>query len=480
MSILGKLSKHLFSKGNKNPALNSGVSSGVVKHTGGNSSIVESLLIPEPTKSLLWTTDADTSMIESATSIRVVINQSRFQQQENGFYSEPSLIWTKLPIKPNQELIDEAMYWPSYSAFSPEARYQYLNWLRDITQPTNLSYVFLYFYGLERHLLVGDYDAAVDEIARLLEAHPKKSFIQYASRSLVVASLAKGRLDVVERVPSLLSEEIDETLAIRIIKGTSMTPEDVIEISSRVGFKNKRYINMYPEIFKQELQKQIDLYEDQFGNLLSTFKIDDFKRVQSSAFANLSIPERVRQVKVPVILDDKRFSDGILQMLRSAHDGVKSKLSSGDIDRVPSARPKKTNNHTKTTTPVTKEEVDKLIESLRPSTRRVLDLHFAIQHYIQENYRQRANPVNYREAIIGCVAQISMQDVAAKQFIAEYPEDSLPSHAGYNQFIIILEKEGRFDEAIKAAEKAKREGWNGDWDNKIQRLSRKLNKAKAL
>ena len=73
-----------------------------------------------------------------------------------------------------------------------------------------------------------------------------------------------------------------------------------------------------------------------------------------------------------------------------------------------------------------------------------------------------------------------MQDVAAKQFIAEYPEDSLPSHAGYNQFIIILEKEGRFDEAIKAAEKAKREGWNGDWDNKIQRLSRKLNKAKAL
>ncbi len=152
VSILGKLSKHLFSKGNKNPALNSGVSSGVVKHTGGNSSIVESLLIPEPTKSLLWTTDADTSMIESATSIRVVINQSRFQQQENGFYSEPSLIWTKLPIKPNQELIDEAMYWPSYSAFSPEARYQYLNWLRDITQPTNLSYVFLYFYGLERHL----------------------------------------------------------------------------------------------------------------------------------------------------------------------------------------------------------------------------------------------------------------------------------------------------------------------------------------
>ena len=87
------------------------------------------------------------------------------------------------------------MYWPSYSAFSPEARYEYLRWLSDITQPTNLSYVFLYFYGLERHLLVGEYDAAVDEIVRLLKAHPKKSFIQYASQSLIIASLLTYYID---------------------------------------------------------------------------------------------------------------------------------------------------------------------------------------------------------------------------------------------------------------------------------------------
>ena len=165
------------------------------------SNIVESLLIPEPTKSLLWVTEEDTSKIENAGSIGITIsltsNGVDLSQRQNGFYSEPSLIWSKLPIKPNNNRIQEAMYWPSYSAFSPEARYEYLRWLSDITQPTNLSYVFLYFYGLERHLLVGEYDAAVDEIVRLLKAHPKKSFIQYASQSLIIASLGKKRLDII-------------------------------------------------------------------------------------------------------------------------------------------------------------------------------------------------------------------------------------------------------------------------------------------
>src|SRR3989344_2136268 len=293
----------------------------VLRKSGG---IVESLLIPEPTKSLLWTTDEDTSKIEHAGSITLSISLSdegvRMDEKQNGFYSEPSLIWTKLPIKRNNDLIQEAMYWPSYTAFSPEARYQYLKWLGDITQPTNLSYVFLYFYGLERHLLVGEYDAAVDEIARLLKAHPKKSFIHYASQSLIIASLGKDRLDIIERIPYLLEEEIDEALALRVIKGTSMTPDDVISIASKVGFNNKPYIKLYPEVFKEELQKNIDAFEQQFGNLLSTFKLEDFRREDTTVFANLSIPEHVRHIKVPIILEDKKFSQGINNLLRAAHE----------------------------------------------------------------------------------------------------------------------------------------------------------------
>lgn len=434
--------------------------------------IVRSLRIPEPTRSLLWTTDEDTSMIESATSIRIVTDGINFQQQENGFYSEPSLIWTKLPIKSNNELIQEAMYWPSYSSFSPKARYQYLRWLGDITQPTNLSYVFLYFYGLERHLLVGEYDKAVDEVARLLKAHPKASFVRYASQSLIVASLAKKRLDIAERVPSLLEEEIDEALALRVIRGTTMTPDDVLSVSSRVGFKNKRYIKLYPDAFKKELQNHIDEYESQFGNLLSTLNLEDFKQVETAVFANLSIPEHIRHIKVPSILDDRRFSEGMYRLLQSAHDSVKAKISSGEIKRRTPTKSSQT-SVLSSGSPVSSDEVSDLIKNMAIGGS-ILDLHFAILERIREHYGNRQTGDNYRRSIAYCKAQIKIQADAARAFLREYPGEPLPAHTGYSQLAIILEKEKKFDEAISLAEEAKANGWSGDWDKRIKRLRGKI------
>lgn len=292
-----------------------------------NRSLSENFHIPEPTLSLLWVTDEDVSKIEHAGSITIQItlteNGADVKQRENGFYAEPSLIWSKLAIKPNANLETRAMYYPSYSTFSPEIRFQYLNWLRDITKPTNLSYVFLYFYGLERHLLVGDYDKAVDEIIRLVKYHDQKSFRAYASTSVIVASLARKRLDIIDRMPSLLEEEVDEALALRIYKGTSMSPGDIIDIATRVGFTNKRYIKLHPDIFGEELQKQIDSFEKQYGKLLSVFRLEDFEREEATVFANMSIPEKLRHVKVPVILRDEKFVKAMYTLLERTHSAVK-------------------------------------------------------------------------------------------------------------------------------------------------------------
>lgn len=56
-------------------------------------------------------------------------------------------------------------YWPSYSTISPRARAAYLEWLaRGRKDPSiNISYVFLFFYGLERRVLI---DAQKSEDAR--------------------------------------------------------------------------------------------------------------------------------------------------------------------------------------------------------------------------------------------------------------------------------------------------------------------------
>lgn len=303
----------------------------LVKRQGDD--LVESLLIPEPTRSLLFITDEDTSKIQSAMGTSIMIRfdpstgEAEMTEDKKGFYAEPSLVWTRLPIKRNDELETQAMYWPSYSEFSPVHRWQYLRWLRDVESPTNLSYVFLYFYGLERHLLVGEYDKAVDEIIRLLKVHTQKSFRLYACSSLIAASLVRKRLDITERAPFLLEEEVDEALALRVIKGTSMSPDDMISIASRVGFTNRRYIKLHPELFKHHLQSAINEFEMKYGKVMSVFKLDDFKKENASVFANMSIPVESRTAKVPIILDDKKFQSIIRNALQEAHSRTKNDLA---------------------------------------------------------------------------------------------------------------------------------------------------------
>ncbi len=285
--------------------------------------------IPEPTRSLIFVTDEPLSKVENSVGITMrvtVMNDGVEFDDAKSFFAEPSLIWTRMPIEPNDGLIEEPMYYPAYSALSPIARYQYISWLKDISRPTNLSYVFLYFYGLERHLLIGNYDLAVDEIVKLVRYHDKPSFVRYATNSLVVASLAKNRLDIVERAPFILDQEENTVFAFRLCTGGSTSPRDVIDIANRVGFKNRRYIRLQPRLFESAIQKQINIYEKHNGSILDSFGLNNFKKVKASVFANMSIPERYRDVLVPDILGNKMFQETFREILEKAHLDVKEQL----------------------------------------------------------------------------------------------------------------------------------------------------------
>ncbi|OIR09774.1 tellurite resistance protein TerB [mine drainage metagenome] len=87
-------------------------------------------------------------------------------------------------------------YWPSYSTISPDARKAYLRWLSGgrNASSANIGYVFLFFYGLERRILV---DAPAEpaaraevptikaEIQRLLAIYGENhSFRRYATQLL--------------------------------------------------------------------------------------------------------------------------------------------------------------------------------------------------------------------------------------------------------------------------------------------------------
>jgi tellurite resistance protein len=116
----------------------------------------------------------------------------------NGCGAEPAL------INPAKQVAQSAAnchirctsYWPSYDSISPEARASYLQWLATgkCDPESDLGYVFLYFYGLERRAL---WDAARNpqlqtelplierEVCRLLGIYGNnRSFRYYASSFL--------------------------------------------------------------------------------------------------------------------------------------------------------------------------------------------------------------------------------------------------------------------------------------------------------
>ncbi|MEM8835870.1 MAG: TerB N-terminal domain-containing protein [Planctomycetota bacterium] len=92
---------------------------------------------------------------------------------DNGYLraSDPSEILLHAPVRRPHDAMSEMRYWPWYARIEPEHRFEYLSWLsaNRSSLPPNDGYLFLYFYGIERRLLVDEADRTwgLQEIVRL-------------------------------------------------------------------------------------------------------------------------------------------------------------------------------------------------------------------------------------------------------------------------------------------------------------------------
>ena len=88
------------------------------------------------------------------------------------YYSDndPSLIdpTLRIDVRSPDYAGDQMSYWPSYSRIPPQSRAAFIEWLAsDRGDPeTYIGYVFLYFYGIERRLLVDDKNGEVSDEER--------------------------------------------------------------------------------------------------------------------------------------------------------------------------------------------------------------------------------------------------------------------------------------------------------------------------
>lgn len=126
---------------------------------------------------------------------------SRLPQSSNNHQAENCLINPRLAIASRGDPGGHTMgYWPSYSEITAEARRSYLDWLAGPRSDpsTYIGYVFLYFYGLERRLMLEqhapDAERVLDEVRRLLRIYGSHhSFRRYAQDLLSSYELQTAR-----------------------------------------------------------------------------------------------------------------------------------------------------------------------------------------------------------------------------------------------------------------------------------------------
>ncbi len=133
---------------------------------------------------------------------------------QNGTF-DASLIDSTLPVASSGATVEERLpYWPNYYDCSPAQRAHYLDWLLSGKSDPNteLGYVFIYFYGLERRVLVDEADhlPIAQELIRLLPIYDSSnSFRRYTSTLLWLTLYLASQSATVPH--SLLNEAIAVT-----------------------------------------------------------------------------------------------------------------------------------------------------------------------------------------------------------------------------------------------------------------------------
>ncbi|HUW46441.1 MAG TPA: TerB N-terminal domain-containing protein [Dehalococcoidia bacterium] len=242
---------------------------------------------------------------------------------------DPSTIYSTLPaVDPSpQEDVPKLSYFPSYSEMTPAQRGVYLRWLYDVTQEIDIGYVFVYFYGLERHLLYGHFDEAFNEILLLRKHHNNGSFQSYSASALVHSCLLRKRVDRLQQLYE--SGDFDyfdnSNLLILFHNDLDILPDMMLQLATRLSGVNRRYIKLKPELYKQKIS---EILIGKFGKpsypLSSRFSLDEVEGIPYPIFANISFPPEVRTPSLPNFFRHAPFEAEMGAIFGEAHEAVKS------------------------------------------------------------------------------------------------------------------------------------------------------------
>jgi hypothetical protein len=287
--------------------------------------------IPFYRKALLFISYEKSKSHSFGLQFTISISESGDVDMNHKSPDDPSTIYAELPaISPScRNNVEKLSYFPSYSEMNPEQRGMYLQWLYDVTTEIDIGYVFVYYYGLERHLVYGDFDAAFDEIQLLRRHHYNGSFQSYSASALVHSCLLRKRIDKLQELYSY--EDFDyfgnSNLLMLYYNNLEILPDMMFQLATRLPSVNRRYIKLKPELYKEKIS---EVLENKFGvaryPLVSRFSLDEVEGISYPIFANISLPPEVRTPLLPNLLRHLGFQNEMETIFKEIHESVKSEL----------------------------------------------------------------------------------------------------------------------------------------------------------
>jgi len=251
---------------------------------------------------------------------------------------EPSLIFINMPVKQpvDEQLIPRPPYYPQYVGLTPEQRWIYLKLLTDpYNTKIDIGYVFILYYGLERHLLKGDFDSAFKVIMKLRDVHKNSSFQGYSGNALILSALWKGKGEYIPMFINSLNNEYEYNFSENLLLmsyysfNVPLLPRDIMRMAKSFDFTNMNYIKKNPDVFENNLTRIINNENNtdhiDLKKYFTESEINNFKRMDCTIYANTSFIKN--KISIPLLINNMMLKTDINRFLTAAHEATKKELA---------------------------------------------------------------------------------------------------------------------------------------------------------
>ena len=164
---------------------------------------------------------------------------------------EPSAINTKATIRKPRSIneVPRPPYYPSYNELSPEQKWLYWNFLSTpYSGKHDIGYVFIFYYGLERHLFERNFEEAFNVILKLRDVYDNASFQSYSAYALMLSCIMKKKVAYAHKFIESIDKEHEFNFSphlyffCKAVFNIPVSANDILRYHIAFSFTNNRYI----------------------------------------------------------------------------------------------------------------------------------------------------------------------------------------------------------------------------------------------